>query len=60
MAEGEDLDMSLTIGKFNDLIREELEKCLIPIDDVLREAEIDKLQIDEVILVGGSTRITHF
>jgi len=32
-------------------------KCLAPVENVLKDAEIGKSQVHEVVLVGGSTRI---
>ena len=51
------LDMSLTRAKFEDLIRDLVESTLKPVRDALRDAKLDKNDIDKVIFVGGSTRI---
>lgn len=32
-------------------------QTLLPVEKVLRDAKMDKSQVDEVVLVGGSTRI---
>ncbi|EGW05144.1 Heat shock 70 kDa protein 13 [Cricetulus griseus] len=44
--------------KLFDSINEDLfQKILVPIQQVLKEGHLDKTEIDEVVLVGGSTRI---
>lgn len=52
-----DLTLSLTRAKFESLCLSLFRRTIDPIDDALRTARLDKTQIDEVILVGGSTRI---
>ena len=51
------LDMSLTRSKFEELSRDLLERCKKPVADALKEAGLSKGEINEVVLVGGSTRI---
>lgn len=51
------LDMSLTRGKFEELCSDLIDRCRIPVENALRDAKLDKSNIDEVVLVGGSTRI---
>ncbi len=51
------LDVTLTRGKFEDLCSDLIERCRIPVEKALQDAKIDKAKIDEVVLVGGSTRI---
>ncbi len=51
------LDMSLTRAKFEDLIRDLVESTLTPVRNALKDAKLKKEDIDQVILVGGSTRI---
>jgi stress 70 chaperone-associated protein len=44
--------------KLFDALNEDLfQKILVPIQQVLKEGHLDKTEIDEVVLVGGSTRI---
>ncbi|OBS79289.1 hypothetical protein A6R68_18322, partial [Neotoma lepida] len=44
--------------KLFDTLNEDLfQKILVPIQQVLKEGHLDKTEIDEVVLVGGSTRI---
>ena len=51
------LEMNLSRAKFEDLIRDLVESTVKPVRDALKEAKLDKNDIDKVILVGGSTRI---
>ena len=51
------LDMQLTRAKFEELSHDLLERCKKPVADALQEAGLAKGDIDEVVLVGGSTRI---
>ncbi|MBD0262344.1 MAG: molecular chaperone DnaK [Tolypothrix sp. Co-bin9] len=51
------LDMTLTRGKFEELCSDLIDRCRIPVENALRDAKLSKNDIDEVVLVGGSTRI---
>lgn len=51
------LDMTLTRAKFEELCSDLIDRSRIPVENALRDAKIDKSAIDEVVLVGGSTRI---
>ncbi|MEE8478362.1 MAG: molecular chaperone DnaK, partial [Gemmatimonadales bacterium] len=51
------LNYSLTRAKFEQLVDELIERVLPPMKQALEDAGIDAKSIDEVILVGGSTRI---
>ncbi|NJO94175.1 MAG: molecular chaperone DnaK [Hydrococcus sp. RM1_1_31] len=51
------LDMTLTRAKFEELCADLIDRCRIPVENSLRDAKISKTEIDEVVLVGGSTRI---
>jgi len=51
------LDMKLTRAKFDDLTRHLVERCRGPVLAALADAKLTARDIDEVILVGGSTRI---
>ncbi|CAI4701045.1 BCN_G0044760.mRNA.1.CDS.1 [Saccharomyces cerevisiae] len=55
--DGEDFESSLTRARFEDLNAALFKSTLEPVEQVLRDAKISKSQIDEVVLVGGSTRI---
>jgi molecular chaperone DnaK len=51
------LEMTLTRAKFEELASDLLDRCRIPVENALRDAKLGKDKIDEVVLVGGSTRI---
>ncbi|GAB4174558.1 MAG: molecular chaperone DnaK [Coleofasciculaceae cyanobacterium] len=51
------LDMVLTRAKFEELCADLIDRCRIPVENAVRDAKIDKSRIDEIVLVGGSTRI---
>merc|ERR1712070_1346 len=51
------LDRSITRNKFEDLCSSLIERARIPVENALKDAKLDKSKIDEVVLVGGSTRI---
>jgi molecular chaperone DnaK len=50
------LDMKLTRAKFDDLTNHLVERCRGPVKAALADAKLTAKEIDEVILVGGSTR----
>eukprot|EP00033_Pygsuia_biforma_P003059 GCRY01003361.1.p1 GENE.GCRY01003361.1~~GCRY01003361.1.p1 ORF type:complete len:404 (-),score=147.53 GCRY01003361.1:304-1482(-) len=54
---GEDLSEPLTRAKFEDLNMNLFKKTLGPVKKVLEDAGMKKSEVDEVVLVGGSTRI---
>ena len=51
------LDLSLTRAKFEDLCHDLLERCKKPVEQAIKDAGISKGDINEVVLVGGSSRI---
>lgn len=51
------LDLTLSRAKFEDLCHDLLERCKKPMEQALMDAGLSKGEIDEVVLVGGSTRI---
>ncbi|SCW03965.1 LAFE_0H02938g1_1 [Lachancea fermentati] len=55
--EGEDFETSITRARFEDINAALFKSTLEPVEQVLKDAKISKSQIDEVVLVGGSTRI---
>ena len=57
LMDGEDLNVVITRSKFEDLCMDLFKKCMPPLECVLKDAKMSKSQIDEVVLVGGSTRI---
>lgn len=50
-------DITLTRAKFEDLCFDLLERCKKPVQQAINDASLTAAQIDEVVLVGGSTRI---
>jgi heat shock protein 1/8 len=57
LMDGQDLSLILTRAKFEQLCDEAFRRTMKPIDQVLRDAALSKSQIDEIIMVGGSTRV---
>jgi len=55
--EGIDFYTSITRARFEELNADLFRSCLGPVEKVLRDAKMDKKQIHDVVLVGGSTRI---
>ena len=51
------LDLTLTRAKFEELSYDLLERCKKPVEQALKDAGLGKNEINEVVLVGGSTRI---
>jgi len=51
------LDLNLTRAKFEDLSRDLLNRCKVPVETALKDAGVTKNDINEVVLVGGSSRI---
>ena len=51
------LDMSLTRAKFEELCSDLIDRCSVPVENALKDAKLDKSKIDEIVMVGGSTRI---
>lgn len=51
------LDTTLTRAKFEELCSDLIDRCRIPVENAVRDAKIDKSALDEVVMVGGSTRI---
>ncbi|MGN6725227.1 MAG: molecular chaperone DnaK [Tepidisphaeraceae bacterium] len=48
---------TITRAKFEQIISKLVEKCRKPVLDALKDAKLEAKQIDEVVLVGGSTRV---
>lgn len=51
------IDLEFDRSKFEELSRDLLERCKQPVQKALKDAKLTKSDIDQVILVGGSTRI---
>ena len=55
--EGIDFYTSITRARFEELCADLFRSTLDPVERVLKDSKLDKSQIDEIVLVGGSTRI---
>ena len=51
------IQQDLTREKFESLCKGLIDRCRIPVEKALKDAKLDKSGINEVVLVGGSTRI---
>merc|ERR1712127_987862 len=51
------IDQELTRDNFEKLCGDLIERCRIPVEKSINDARLDKSDIDEIVLVGGSTRI---
>lgn len=51
------IETELTREKFESLCQKLIQRCKMPVEKALSDARLDKSKIDEVVLVGGSTRI---
>jgi len=51
------IETDLTREKFEDLCQQLIQKCKVPVEKALSDARLEKSDINEVVLVGGSTRI---
>ncbi len=51
------LDITLTRADFDKLCSDLLDRCRIPVEQALKDANLSSENLDEVVLVGGSTRI---
>ena len=57
LMDGQDLLLTVTRAKFEQLCESLFQQCMGPLDQVLRDSKISKDQIAEVVMVGGSSRI---
>ena len=57
IADGQDFYSSITRARFESLCTSYFNRCLETVSNVLRDAKKGKSDIDEIVLVGGSTRI---
>jgi len=55
--EGVDFYTSITRARFEELCSDLFKGTLEPVEKALRDAKLDKAKIDDIVLVGGSTRI---
>ena len=57
LAEGQDFQVTLTRAKFESLCDDLFRKCIGPVESVLKDAKMGKADINDVVIVGGSSRI---
>ena len=55
--DGIDFVSSITRAKFEELNQDLFLKCMEPVDKVLKDAHVSKGQVNQIVLVGGSSRI---
>ena len=51
------LDLTLTRAKFEELAADLIDRCRVPVENAIRDAKLSRDDINEIVLVGGSTRI---
>nr|YP_009293798.1 heat shock protein 70 chaperone [Ahnfeltia plicata]AOM65486.1 heat shock protein 70 chaperone [Ahnfeltia plicata]UAT97120.1 heat shock protein 70 chaperone [Ahnfeltia plicata]UAT97325.1 heat shock protein 70 chaperone [Ahnfeltia plicata] len=51
------LERNITRAKFENLCSDLINRCQVPVNNALKDAQLDAAKIDEIVLVGGSTRI---
>merc|ERR1712076_43171 len=57
LADGFDLSETLTRARFEELNNDLFKKTMVPVKKVIEDGDLEKNEIDEIVLVGGSTRI---
>jgi L1 cell adhesion molecule like protein len=57
LAEGLDYQTTITRAKFEQLCDSVFKRTIAPLDQLLTDAKVDKNSIDEIVMVGGSSRI---
>jgi len=57
LVDGHDFEETLTRAKFEELCQDLFKKTLDPVETVLSDSGLKRNEIDEIVLVGGSTRI---
>eukprot|EP00566_Odontella_aurita_P011714 CAMPEP_0113566066 /NCGR_PEP_ID=MMETSP0015_2-20120614/22521_1 /TAXON_ID=2838 /ORGANISM="Odontella" /LENGTH=387 /DNA_ID=CAMNT_0000468323 /DNA_START=18 /DNA_END=1178 /DNA_ORIENTATION=+ /assembly_acc=CAM_ASM_000160 len=55
--EGIDYNATITRARFEDICMDYFKKCMDPVEKVLKDSKVSKGSVDEIVLVGGSTRI---
>jgi molecular chaperone DnaK len=51
------LDLTLTRAKFEELASNLIDRCRVPVEQALKDAKLSSGELDEIVMVGGSTRI---
>lgn len=57
LIDGIDFSSTITRARFEELCSDLFRSTIKPVEDVIRDGKMDKSKIDEIVLVGGSTRI---
>lgn len=55
--EGHDFNTTITRAKFENLCNDIFQRTMAPVEQVLKDAKMSKSDVEEIVLVGGSTRI---
>ena len=51
------LDLNLTRANFEELASKLIDRCRVPVEQALKDAKLSTGEIDEIVMVGGSTRM---
>jgi len=51
------LDLTLTRAKFEELASKLIDRCRVPVEQALKDAKLSSGELDEIVMVGGSTRM---
>ncbi len=51
------LDLTLTRAKFEELASNLIDRCRVPVEQALKDAKLSSGELDEIVMVGGSTRM---
>lgn len=57
LAEGVDFSLPVTRAKFEQLCDAQFKKCMVPVEQVMKDSKYGKAEITDIVLVGGSSRI---
>eukprot|EP00050_Salpingoeca_kvevrii_P004700 m.257267 g.257267 ORF g.257267 m.257267 type:complete len:657 (+) comp11028_c1_seq17:137-2107(+) len=57
LVDGEDFSHVITRAKFEDLCSDLFKNCIAPVERVLKDSKMNKADVDDIVLVGGSTRV---
>ena len=57
LADGHDFQIALTRAKFENLCEAFFKRCIAPLDNLLKDAKMSKEDVNEIVMVGGSSRI---
>ena len=57
LVDGLDFNLTISRSKFESLCEAAFKRCMTPLEQVLRDAKVSKDSVDEIVMVGGSSRI---